>query len=156
MKSLTCSKTVVLLIGILLLAMSSFVHSHCQIPCGIYDDGLRFKAMREHITTIEKSMKQITYLSATPEKNMNQIARWISNKEKHSDELSEIVTYYFMAQRTKPVEDMESKDYKIYVEKLTLAHRIVYYSMKAKQSTDMGNIEKLRSLLEQFDTAYNK
>ena len=33
---------------------------------------------------------------------MNQLVRWVDNKEIHADELSEIVTYYFMTQRIKP------------------------------------------------------
>lgn len=33
--------------------------AHCQIPCGIYDDAARFKALAEHITTIEKSITEI-------------------------------------------------------------------------------------------------
>ena len=30
------------------------------------------------------------------------MVRWVVNKEVHADELSDIVTYYFMAQRIKP------------------------------------------------------
>ena len=33
--------------------------AHCQIPCGIYDDKMRFTMMAEHVTTIEKSMNQM-------------------------------------------------------------------------------------------------
>jgi len=42
----------------------SLAYSHCQIPCGIYDDEARFTEIAEHITTIEKSMKEIESLSA--------------------------------------------------------------------------------------------
>ena len=41
----------------------SMVYSHCQIPCGIYDDRARFDAIAENAATIEKSMKQMTDLS---------------------------------------------------------------------------------------------
>ncbi|MBD3267287.1 superoxide dismutase, partial [bacterium] len=48
--------------------------SHCQIPCGIYGDDLRFSLMKEHITTMEKSMRLIKELSAdNPDLNTNQI-----------------------------------------------------------------------------------
>ena len=40
------------------------VQAHCQIPCGIYGDEMRFQMLEEHITTIEKSMKLIGELSA--------------------------------------------------------------------------------------------
>jgi nickel superoxide dismutase len=132
----------------------SLAYSHCQIPCGIYDDQARFDEIAEHITTIEKSMKQIVELSAEPSKNANQLVRWVMNKEDHADEISHIVTYYFMAQRIKlPAED-DAKAYNEYVKKLTLLHRMIVYSMNAKQTTDLTNVEKLRSLLEEFHTVY--
>ena len=155
MKLLRTNKTMLLLVGTVILITSSFVYSHCQIPCGIYGDETRFKLMSEHITTIEKSMKQVEALSSKPESNANQIVRWVSNKEKHCEELDEIVTYYFMTQRIKPVVDTESKDYKSYIERLTLLHGILHYNMKARQTTDTANIEKLRELLTKFETAYN-
>ncbi|MDY6953871.1 MAG: superoxide dismutase [Ni], partial [Thermodesulfobacteriota bacterium] len=37
----------------------SYASAHCEIPCGIYDDQMRIDMIAEHITTIEKSMKQI-------------------------------------------------------------------------------------------------
>jgi nickel superoxide dismutase len=78
--------------------------AHCQIPCGIYDDAARFALLEEHVTTIEKAMKTLEELSAAQSPNYNQIVRWVRNKEHHADEISEIVTRYFMAQRVKPAE----------------------------------------------------
>ena len=147
------------IVGITLLLaafFSSIVYSHCQIPCGIYDDTARFDMIAEHITTIEKSMKQISMLSQEDKPDMNQIVRWVANKEKHTDELSHTVTYYFMAQRIKPVDPSKSNDYDGYIKKLTLLHEMLVYSMKARQTTDIANIEKLRSLLSKFQTEYFK
>jgi len=132
----------------------SLAYSHCQIPCGIYDDEARFNTMAEHITTIEKSMKMIETLSNEDKPNMNQIVRWVNNKEVHADELSHIVTYYFMAQRIKIVSEGEPQEYKKYVKKLTLLHEMLFYAMKAKQTTDTANVEKLKSLLNQFHESY--
>ena len=84
-------------------------------------------------------------INAKPE--TNQAVRWVMNKEKHADELSEIVTYYFMAQRIKP----DCEDYHL---KLTQLHQILVYSMKAKQSTDMANVEKLKELIHNFEHSY--
>jgi nickel superoxide dismutase len=144
------------MLGILVLVMvfASMVYSHCQIPCGIYGDPARFDVLAEHITTIEKSMKRITELSKQDRPNMNQIVRWVQNKEKHADELSHIVTYYFMAQRIKPVVKAEGKAYEEYVKKLALLHEMLVYVMKAKQTTDLSNVEKLKSLLAEFRTVY--
>ena len=142
--------------GILVLMMVfvSMVYSHCQIPCGIYNDPARFDMIAEHTTTIEKSMKQITSLSKQNNPDMNQIVRWVQNKEQHADQLGHIVTHYFMAQRIKLVGDTKSKAYQEYIRKLTLLHEMLVYSMKAKQTTDLANVEKLKTLLAEFRTAY--
>lgn len=138
----------------LLVLISLRVSSHCEIPCGIYDDEMRINMIAENITTVEKSMKQIIELSGQDKQNMNQIVRWVQNKENHADEISHIVTQYFMTQRLKPVEADHSEAYMGYVEKLTLLHQMLVYSMKAKQTTDLANVEELRSLLTSFKAAY--
>jgi nickel superoxide dismutase len=135
--------------------IASIAYSHCQIPCGIYNDDARLGAIAEHITTIEKSMKEIERLSAEAKPNMNQIVRWINNKDHHSDELSEIVIYYFMAQRVKLPEEGNAKAQNEYVKKLTLLHKMLVYSMKAKQTTDLANVEQLKSLLNEFHKVYH-
>jgi nickel superoxide dismutase len=142
--------------GVLLSAVicASIAYSHCQIPCGIYNDQARLDLMAEHITTIEKAMNITTVLSKADKPNMNQMVRWIQNKEDHADELSHIITHYFMAQRIKPTAETDTKAYNQYVRKLVLLHQMLVYSMKAKQTTDQANVEKLRSLLTEFQTAY--
>ena len=136
------------------LLAASLVFAHCQIPCGIYDDELRVKMLEEHITTIEKSMNEITRMSQEGDKNYNQIVRWVTNKDEHADEFSETVTYYFMTQRVKLVDDKTSDAYKTYLRQLTLLHEMLVYAMKAKQTTDLTNVQKLRSLVADFRIAY--
>jgi nickel superoxide dismutase len=153
------TRTKRVLIGIVaLIAVSAGigrkVFSHCQIPCGIYDDKVRIALLEEHINTIEKSMKQILALSKEDAVNYNQIVRWIYNKEHHAEEFSRIVTYYFMAQRIKPVAESKSNAYKAYVHKITLLHGMLIYAMKAKQTTDLAHVEKLRSFMSAFRKAY--
>lgn len=110
--------------------------------------------LAEHITTIEKSMKEIQALSAQGDKNYNQLVRWIVNKDNHADYFSEIVTQYFMTQRITPVEETDQKAYKEYIYKLTLLHKMLVYAMKCKQTTDLQNVEHLRTCLAQFKAAY--
>lgn len=154
MRSTFNKKLVALVLLISTAVFVTVVYSHCQIPCGIYNDPARFDAISEHIITIEKAMKQVTELSQRDESNMNQIVRWVQNKEKHADDLSHIVTYYFMAQRIKPVDKADAAQYSEYVKKLTLLHELLLYSMKAKQTTDLSYVEKLRSTLSEFRKAY--
>jgi len=135
-------------------ALASVVYSHCQIPCGIYDDPARLAEIAEDVTTVEKSMKQIVELSAAQKPDYNQLVRWVNNKDDHADKLSHIVTYYFMAQRVAPADKSDAAAYEAYVNKITLLHQMLVYSMKCKQTTDLANIEKLRTLLADFKTAY--
>jgi len=127
---------------LLMVFATTTVQAHCQVPCGIYDDQMRIHMMGEHVTTIEKAMQQIK-----ANENQNQTARWVMNKEKHADELTDIVTYYFMAQRIKPDADQ-------YAEKLQTLHQIMIYSMKSKQTTDEANVSKLKGLIQHFEHLY--
>ena len=130
------------------------LYAHCQIPCGIYDDPARFVLLKEHVTTMEKSMKQITELSNEEHSNWNQVVRWVKNKEDHADEFTHLVTYYFMAQRIKPVDPAKEADHARYVARITMLHEMVFFAMKAKQSTDLGHIARLRSLIDGFEASY--
>ncbi len=132
-----------------------WLYSHCQVPCGIFDDHERIKMMAENITTIEKAMKEIVELGKGSPVNYNQIVRWIVNKEYHAEQLNEIITFYFMAQRLDKIPITNSgKDFDAYSNKLILLHKLMVASMKAKQSTDLSHVNNLRDLLKQFETAY--
>ena len=138
-------------------AIPSQLWAHCQVPCGIYGDETRFALLEEHVTTIEKSMNQIKHLSAAVEveqPNVNQMVRWVNNKEKHADELTHLVTYYFLAQRIKPADPDDKEAHAKYVKHLTLLHQIMVHAMKAKQTTDLDHVKKLRSLIGAFKASY--
>ncbi len=131
----------------LLLIPAVTAFSHCEIPCGIYDDGMRIKMIREHIATIEKSMVTIQSLEKEKDHNANQLVRWVMNKDEHANQLQEIVTQYFMTQRIKT-------DAKNYSKKIEILHQMLIYGMKCKQTTDLGNVEKLKSLVTDFEKLY--
>ena len=135
-------------------AASSAALAHCQIPCGIYDDPARFTQLAEHITTIEKSMKQVQTLSQQQQSNWNQIVRWVTNKEAHADQLTEIVTFYFMAQRVKPADPSDKAALAKYRGEIRLLHEMVVHAMKAKQTTDLEHCATLRALLSKFQASY--
>ena len=105
--------------------------------------------MREHVTTLEKSMTEIQAISTSPAsaQTNNQLVRWVNNKDLHADQLTKIVTYYFLAQRIKPDADE-------YEAKLKTLHAIMIEAMKAKQTVDLQHIEKLRSLISKFEHLY--
>lgn len=148
----TLKMSVVVALGILVWTMSS--SGHCQIPCGIYDDALRFKQLEEEFTTIEKSMRQIQELSENPGKNANQLVRWIQNKEDHAQKVVEIITAYFLQQRIAPVEVSGKSKRDAYVKQLVHCHKILVAIMKAKQTTDLDYVRQLRTLCKEFEALY--
>jgi nickel superoxide dismutase len=131
----------------LLFSLISYAEAHCEIPCGIYDDEMRVNMIAEEIITIEKSMNQINTIEKSKTPDYNQLIRWVMNKDHHADMLQDIVAKYFMTQRIKP-------DTKEYDKKLALLHQMLIYSMKCKQTTDLDNINKLRTLVQDFKSLY--
>jgi nickel superoxide dismutase len=136
----------VVFVSIILLS-APYAGAHCEIPCGIYNDQMRIDMIAEDAATIEKSMKQITELSAQQPVNYNQLVRWITNKEEHANKIQDVVYQYFMAQRIKP-------DAEKYEEKLVVLHKMLIAAMQCKQTTDLTHVETLRSLLKAFEKLY--
>ena len=146
------------LIGVLtlvaVLTAAGSAYSHCEIPCGIYDDRVRITLLKEDITTIEKSMTQIEALSAEADKNYNQLIRWVTNKEEHANKLMNIVTQYFMTQRIKPVDSSQAEEFSKYQSSLRLLHQMLVSAMKCKQTTDKTHTARLRQLVDRFAELY--
>ncbi len=144
MKSIL-SHVLVTLVSLVMFAATA--SAHCEIPCGIYDDPTRITLLREHISTIEKSMGMITDLEMEKKHNSNQLVRWVTNKEEHANKLQEIVTQYFMTQRIKV-------DAKNYDQMIKLLHQMLVASMKCKQTTDLAYVEELKTLVTNFEKLY--
>ena len=131
------------------------VHAHCQVPCGIYDDAVRIIQIREHVTTIEKAMKQIEQLASdkSSAQNMNQLVRWINTKEEHATFIQSIIADYFLAQRIKPKQNNEAGRQQ-YVDQTLLLQQIIVAAMKSKQTVDKSEPGLVSTLLNQFVELY--
>ena len=138
----------------LLLTGAAGAYGHCEIPCGIYGDDLRFAALDEDIRTIEKSMAQIRELSADPGANANQIARWVMNKEVHADRIRDTAAQYFLAQRIKLPDEGDAAAVEAYRDQLARLHKLIVHAMKSKQTTDPAHPAGLRETLKAFREAY--
>ncbi len=147
------TKTISLL-GLIFILGTSSLFAHCQIPCGIYGDQMRILMLKEHVRTIEKSMNKISELSIDEVINYNQLVRWVNNKEEHAQKIQDIVTAYFLTQRIKPVAIDNEDTYKSYSEKTVNLQQMLVYAMKAKQTTDLKNTEKLGDLIDSFSHLY--
>lgn len=121
-----------ILLPTLLAALFSFggiqnVGAHCQVPCGIFSDGVEFEKMLEAHTTIAKANTEMAkLLDDNSPLAVNQATRWIMTKEDHCKKIMHSVAQYFMAQRIKPDADN-------YEKALTAAHDVMRAAMKAKQ-----------------------
>lgn len=127
-----------------LAAYSSSVYSHCQIPCGIYDDHARIKTMLEDAATARKSISLISELSKKndPQSN-NQLVRWVMNKETHAQNIISNISDYFLTQRVKS----KQKDY---VARLKNHHAVIVAAMKVKQNADIKYVDDLESSIKQL------
>ena len=124
------------------------IFSHCQIPCGIYSDAMQIMQIKEDLSTIEKAMNEINYLSTKSDpQSLNQVNRWVAAKEKHAQNIQEISSKYFLTQRIK--ENSEN-----YVEKLKVSHQLLISVMKCKQTVDVKNVTNSKILLESFVELY--
>ncbi|HKK32471.1 MAG TPA: superoxide dismutase, Ni [Desulfomicrobiaceae bacterium] len=132
---------IVFLLGAGLLVPRSAA-THCQIPCGIYDDHARVVSMLEDVATIEKSIRLIIELSGkTDPQSQNQLVRWVMNKEKHAQNIISTISDYFLTQRVKP----SQKDY---TDRLKKHHAVIVAAMKAKQHADQGYTKTLKGAVE--------
>lgn len=137
-----------LLTFIILALTSALTYSHCQIPCGIYDDPMRIKMMLEDAKTVEKSINEIKKLEKKQNaQSMNQMVRWVVNKENHADKIIEVLTDYFLTQRIKSTD-------KTYMDQLKQMEIIVKLCVKAKQQVDLSISSQLYSAIEAFGKYY--
>jgi len=59
-----------------------------------------------------------------------------------------------MTQRIKPVDPDEKEKHEKYLTQVTLLHQLLIFAMKAKQTTDLDYIDKMRSTVDSFEDAY--
>lgn len=126
---------------------------HCQVPCGIYTDQLRFEWMLEDTKTIAKAIGGINdFASSIGDGTLtgtaiNQANRWTTTKEDHASHVQEVMASYFLAQRIK-------SDNPQYVQQLTAAHLVIVSAMKCKQAADPATAEALKAAILDFYRAY--
>ena len=119
-----------LFLTLLTVLASKQLFGHCQVPCGVYTDQLRFEQMLEDQTTIEKASKLIAELSDKEDAlSHQQLSRWVATKEAHATNIQKIIAEYFMIQRIKATD----KDYET---QLKGAHAVMVAAMKCKQNLD--------------------
>lgn len=143
--------------GITLLNQStSRAEAHCQVPCGIFDEGARIKALYEEATTIEKAMNEMNKLAGKDDaQSQMQFTRWTITKEEHASQIITTTSEYFLAQRVKPV--VRGADgYDAYLKTLAMHHELMIAAMKAKQTTDTAAVQRLRDAIHHIQHVWDK
>jgi nickel superoxide dismutase len=136
------------LTSLLLFAAIASGWSHCQIPCGIFDDELRFKGMLEDQETVAKAATMIGELAGKSDaESVNQSTRWVVNKESHAQKIQDTIAEYFLAQRIK-------SDAENYTDLLKAAHAVTVSAMKTKQTVDADQPEALKTAILALYKAY--
>ena len=126
---------------------------HCEVPCGIYADQLRFEQMLEDTETIAKAITNISEFADSAgggglnAKSVNQFSRWVATKESHATNTQHIVAQYFLTQRIK-------SDHKDYTGQLATAHQVMVAAMKCKQDADPATAEALEKAIHDLYRAY--
>lgn len=139
--------TFALTLGTLSLSLPHTSHGHCQVPCGIYNDGARVEAMLEDAATILKATRMLAELEGkTDAQSINQATRWVINKEQHAQNIIATLSDYFLTQRLKPSQSD-------YTERLVIHHAVILAAMKAKQTADKQTALDLSARIEAL-TAY--
>ncbi len=148
--------TVVALLALALsLAAAGPLAAHCQVPCGIYGDSLRFLTLDEHVATLDKSVKMISELAGKGgAADVNQMVRWVENKEQYADEVAAIATDYFLKQRIKAPTGADAAARERYLRQLEILHQILVSSMKIKQTVDPAEVSRLGALVGDLAAAY--
>ena len=139
---------------VLIMSISKTSFSHCEVPCGIYTDELRVELIKEHFKTIEKAMTKIIEIQSSEDVNYNQLVRWINTKEHHANLIQEIAEQYFLTQRVKFADPSDKEKYEKYITQLTSMHQLIVFAMKSKQTTDVANVEKMKTALTDFENSY--
>ena len=136
------------LAALLLSLSASAARSHCQIPCGIYDDNARVVSMLEDVATIRKAVAQIADLAGkTDPQSQNQLVRWVVNKEQHAQRIIATISDYFLTQRVKAKQED-------YTERLRKHHAVIVTAMRAKQNANAEVVADLESAVEALAPYY--
>lgn len=133
----------------LFLSVKSPVHSHCQMPCGIYHDDMVYDQIDQYVETMYKAMWELNEIKFNSVKERNQFIRWVMQKDKNSDEAAELLCYYFLEQKIKPGEPDTIK-------KLESVHRLLFLTVQIKQNVDIELVKQFKKEWDDFKLMFHR
>ncbi|KAL3903286.1 MAG: hypothetical protein SGARI_005447, partial [Bacillariaceae sp.] len=111
--------------------------------------------LRQNCATIRKAIAQGNHLHGhfvdTTPLNVNQMVRWVMTKEEHANKIISTISDYCLCQRVKRATFATEAEY---LDALKLHHIVMQAAMKAKQSMDPKDCEKLEFAVENLAKMY--
>lgn len=124
------------------------LHSHCQMPCGIYHDDMVFDQIDQYVETMVKCFTVLNDSKFATIQERNEFIRWILNKDKMSDEVAQFITSYFLQQKIKPGEPDS-------VKRLVSAHKLLVDLVLIKQTVDKQYVLNFSDEWEKFKLMFH-
>lgn len=148
------------LVAVMEQARAAVAHNtatHCEIPCGIFDDHAEIERLRLDAQTIQKANAQIQQLmldimqGGDPQsaaQAANNAMRWVMVKEEHARKIQHTVAWYFVAQRVKAPTDADPEAVEKYHGQLAAFHELTVAAMKASQNSDAATSDRLFAAID--------
>lgn len=130
------------------LLSAPMLHSHCQMPCGIYHDEMVYDQVDQFVETAYKAITVLSDSKFATAQERNEFVRWVMQKDKMSDEMASLITTYFLQQKIKPGEDDT-------VKRITAAHKLLNYLMTIKQTVDMQYVNAFSEEWDKFKLMFH-
>lgn len=133
----------------LLIATSGGLHGHCQMPCGIYHDDMVYDQIDQYVETMHKGISELKVSKFDTVQEKNQFIRWVMQKEKMSDQVSELIMTYFLQQKIKP-------DEKDTAEKVVAAHKLLFLAVCIKQVPELKTVYEFMEEWKKFKHMFHR
>ena len=108
--------------------------AHCQMPCGIYQDAMIYDLIDQYAETMVKAVTVMNQSKFETVRERNEFMRWVMEKEKESNDTSQLITTFFMQQKIKPGEPDTQK-------RIEAAHKLLCLIVAIKQNADVKIVE---------------
>ncbi len=130
------------------LCSQSPLSSHCQMPCGIYHDDMVYDQIDQYIETMAKGITVMNDSKFATTQERNEFVRWVMEKDAASDDVSRVITEFFLQQKIKPNEQDTTK-------RVLSAHALLFYLVGIKQTVDMKVLNDFYEEWEKFKLMFH-
>lgn len=132
-----------------LLFAGAELHSHCQMPCGIYHDDMVYDEIDQFVETVYKGISIMNDSKFSNPQQKNEFIRWVMQKEKCCNDAADMINRYFLQQKIKPDEDDT-------VKRLVSAHKLLFLLVAIKQGSDLEFVKQFNAEWEKFKLMFHR